>query len=99
MKKSKNIETAYQELVHDIGATGKTIADIKAIRIEFEGKKIHKLEDLHFKYDGGFGGDEFYGHVLFNDRTWLERREYDGASWWVYMKYPSELEDLNAWLK
>lgn len=100
------METAYQELLSILEENNKTIANIKAIRINFKDKynfnfkykKIYKLDDLHFVYDSGFGGDEFEGYVLLSDNTWLERYEYDGASWWTYKKYPIELEDLDRWL-
>jgi len=54
------------------------------------------LELLNFNYDSGFGGQELYGYVWFEDGTWLERGEYDGSEWWYYNKVLDIPEDLKA---
>ena len=92
------METAYQELLRILEENNKNLDNIKFIRINFDGSKIHKLDDLHFVYDNDFGGAEFFGYILLDDNDWLERGEYDGATWWEYKKYPEELEDLDKWL-
>ena len=46
-----------------------------------------RLETI--EYDSGYGVQYLYGVVVFNDGTWLERGEYDGAEWWQYKKTPS----------
>lgn len=40
-------------------------------------------------YDDGFGVQELFGYILFNDNTWLERYEYDGSEWWEYKTLPT----------
>lgn len=51
------------------------------------------LEDMRFTYDNGFGSQELYGYIWFNDGSWLERAEYDGSEWWEYKTTP-EIPDL-----
>ena len=46
------------------------------------------LNELDFKYYAGYGGQELYGHVWFDDNSWLERWEYDGSEGWKYKKSP-----------
>lgn len=46
------------------------------------------LDKLDFEYDEGYGRQELYGVVLFDDNSWLERAEYDGAEWWSLKEYP-----------
>ena len=52
------------------------------------------LSDLDFKYDNGYGGQELYGAVWFDDGTWAERGEYDGSEWWNVMKLPQIPKEL-----
>lgn len=42
------------------------------------------------EYDSGFGGQEVAADlvVVFVDRTWIERHEYDGSEWWEYKAPP-----------
>lgn len=46
------------------------------------------MHDLDFEYDEGYGGQELFGTVWFNDGSWLERGEYDGSEWWAYRTTP-----------
>lgn len=46
------------------------------------------LNDLDFLYDNGYGGQELYGTIWYEDGTWSERGEYDGSEWWEYKKCP-----------
>ena len=41
------------------------------------------LAVLNFTYDDGFGTQELFGTVWFDDGTWSERDEYDGSEWWT----------------
>ena len=52
------------------------------------------LRSLNFEYDNGYGGQELYGTIWYDDGSWSERGEYDGSEWWEHKKcpdYPSEL--------
>lgn len=43
-------------------------------------------------YDAGYGSQELFGVVKFNNGTWLERDEYDGSEWWTHV-YPPEMPE------
>lgn len=60
------------------------------------------LEALIFEYHSGYGTQELYGYIWYNNGTWSERHEYDGSECWVYKKCPSFqvfLEELEAGLE
>ena len=46
------------------------------------------LEDNYSNYDDWYWWQELYGEIVFKDRTWLERWEYDWSEWWEYKKCP-----------
>ena len=46
------------------------------------------LNELDFDYDNGFGQQELFGMVWFEDGTWLSRCEYDGSEWWNHYVLP-----------
>lgn len=46
------------------------------------------LTTLDFGYDNGFGGQELYGTIWYEDGTWSERGEYDGSEWWQHNECP-----------
>ena len=53
------------------------------------------LNQLDFKYDSGYGGQELYGTVwLIEEGTWFERGEYDGSEWWEYKECPQVPDEL-----
>ena len=57
-----------------------------------------KLAD--FVYDCDFGGANINESlkIVFDDKSWLERGEYDGSEWWELRRCPSfrgELVDAN----
>lgn len=67
----------------------------------FNLKKGHSLEDLEtflscldFEYDSGYGGQNLFGTIWFEDSTWSTRGEYDGSEWWETHKYPEIPEEL-----
>lgn len=51
------------------------------------------LQSLDFEYDDGFGRQELFGIVLFEDNSWLERYEYDGSERWDYRTTPQIPEE------
>jgi hypothetical protein len=59
-----------------------------------EQEYLQFLEQLNFKYDSGFGGQELFGTVWLSDGTWLSRGEYDGSEWWDYNKLPEIPNEL-----
>ena len=46
------------------------------------------LKDKYSNYDSWYWWQVLYGEIVFKDRTWLERWEYDGSEWWEYKKCP-----------
>ena len=52
------------------------------------------LESLDFSYDNGYGGQNLYGMVWFQDGSWLERYEYDGTEWWGHRTLPDIPKEL-----
>lgn len=47
------------------------------------------MDSLDFEYDAGYGSQNLFGIVLFKDKSWLERSEYDGAESWSYKRSPT----------
>jgi hypothetical protein len=54
------------------------------------------LQSLDFGYDAGFGGQELFGYVWYQDGTWSDRGEYDGSEWWQYQAVPKIPEECAA---
>ena len=56
------------------------------------------LNKLDFHYDSGYGGQELFGTIWYEDGTWSERGEYDGSEWWEYHicpEVPTELKRID----
>ena len=53
-----------------------------------EGRLEDVLKRLDFKYDSGYGSQELYGCIWYEDGTWSDRGEYDGSEWWEHQKCP-----------
>lgn len=84
---------AYDELIEKLNEIGKSLDDIKLISIRFHNYKIDNVNYLkEIQYYDGFGIQELYGYVVFNDNTWLEREAYDGSEWWEYRSIYKILE-------
>jgi hypothetical protein len=52
---------------------------------------------LHFldrEYHNGYGGQELFGTIWFENDRWSDRGEYDGSEWWDYHTCPSIPESL-----
>ena len=52
------------------------------------------LNSLDFDYDAGYGLQELFGCVWWEDGTWSDRGEYDGSEWWEHHKTPEIPEEL-----
>lgn len=100
-----NNVNALNELYNKLERIDKTTDDIDYFRIyrenlgeDYEYIKIIDVNDsidkLNFKYDNDFGKQELFGYVVFKDKTWLERDEYDGREWWEYKCCPTK-EKIN----
>ena len=52
------------------------------------------LKEINKEYDSGYGGQELFGIIWYNDGTWSERGEYDGSEWWEHRVCPEITPDL-----
>ena len=54
---------------------------------------LNALDDhLGDSYDPGFGSQVVHGIIVFDNQSWLERREYDGSEWWQRCSFPTVSE-------
>ncbi len=53
------------------------------------------IASLDFEYHNGFGGQNLFGIIWYEDGTWSSRGEYDGSEWWEY----NELPEIPKFLK
>lgn len=54
---------------------------------------LNFLSKINVDYDCGFGIQELYGTLWFDDGTWATRSEYDGSEHWNHHKMPSFEEE------
>lgn len=55
---------------------------------------------LDREYNDGYGGQELYGTIWYQDGTWSTRGEYDGSEWWQHHTcppLPSKMPDNGAY--
>ena len=45
-------------------------------------------QSIDREYDSGYGGQELFGFIWYEDGTWSSRGEYDGSEWWDWHKCP-----------
>ena len=46
-------------------------------------------QEPFYEYDDGYGGQEVPNIcIIFRDKSWLSRGEYDGSEWWDYNHTP-----------
>ena len=53
------------------------------------------LESLDFDYDSGYGSQEVFGQIWYQNGSWSERGEYDGSEWWSFITRPKIPDNLN----
>ena len=87
-----------------INAKEELISHIKDRKVEFVSIAISKgydeppvqikgalndvLSQMNFSYDNGWGGQELFGYIWYEDGSWSERGEYDGSEWWEHKVRP-----------
>lgn len=52
------------------------------------------LSCIDQNYDSGYGGQELFGTIWYNDGTWSTRGEYDGSEWWEHHECPIVPKEL-----
>lgn len=87
------MRNAKQELLKEVNPSHIKCAEIECngrnILMKVGGDVTKFIESLDFNYDAGYGGQELFGKVwLTDDKSWLERGEYDGAEWWNLKRTP-----------
>jgi hypothetical protein len=85
--------TAAEELLKHVGDRAvkyvQIFYDIDWDNLEqIEGTLEQVLPRLNFEYDRGYGHQELFGTIWYNDGSWSERDEYDGSEWWVHRACP-----------
>lgn len=99
--------TLLDETTKAIADSGHTPEDIEFIggaesEYACTWDEFRALADI--EYDRGFGASEIATDlvILFKDKTWLSRGEYDGSEWWDFNKppvppaKPKKIENLKA---
>ena len=79
------------ETVSSINYNKKTIEDVTAVVLNDKAISWDNFTTIANKtYDNGYGGNEVnLGlKIIFSDKSWLERGEYDGSEWWEYRESP-----------
>jgi len=77
-----NRDVKHVHIVYERYGNGSRIKDC------FSGKLDSVLGELNFDYDDGYGSQELFGNIWYNDGTWSERGEYDGLEWWEHKSRP-----------
>lgn len=90
----------YEETLRSIDESNHTPDNISWIgtrngEYAISWKEYQQISD--FTYYSGFGGTNIPRDliVVFTDRTWLERCEYDGEEWWQYVSIPEQSPSAN----
>jgi hypothetical protein len=73
-------QVKYVQINHEL--------DWGGTNIKIEGTLEEVLPRLDFDYDSGYGCQELFGTIWYNDGSWSDRGEYDGSEWWQYQKCP-----------
>lgn len=91
---------ALNELIEECKLCWKTLEDIdywwvgwyKKNQCIFSSDSIEImkkfLKEKYSQYDNWYWCQLLFGEIVFKDRSWLERWEYDWSEWWEYKKCP-----------
>ena len=96
LKLDKNLDNVKCAYIYKLdSADGKEHEAV--LKVEYSAEDFEKfLTSLDFTYNHGYGAQELFGNVWFNDGTWLSRSEYDGAEWWNLIACPEVPEKCKA---
>jgi len=56
--------------------------------VEWQNEYDEFLGKLDFLYHSGYGLQYLDGVIWYDDGSWSDRHEYDGAEWWVHRERP-----------
>ena len=95
---------AKKELLEELGDRKILAADLCFWIDELEDEKIiydsrkDSLEDflssLDHEYEESYGTQYLSGKVFLDDKSLLERAEYDGAEWWRQVRLPNTIDEF-----
>ena len=74
-----NMDVKYIRVIQQKGLYDKKV---------YEGALNEVINKLDFYYDNDYGSQEIEGYIWYEDNSWSERFEYDGAEWWEYKSCP-----------
>lgn len=105
MSRNTNAKTEFLSVVRDMKVLCALIEIEPMFTDEFQKfplkvgytKKEYEefLDSIDFNYDSGWGSQNLYGFIWFEDGTWMERYEYDGSESWDYKKCPEIPPELS----
>ena len=80
---------------HNENKTGKGANGTRLLTTGWDDNDFEEfLNSIDFKYDDGYGTQELFGTIWYEDGTWSDRDEYDGAENWRYNKSPEIPKEL-----
>lgn len=87
-----------EETIHAITSEGYTVDDVAYVCRPKWYITFKEFSDVakNIFYDNGYGSQEISSQlcIVFHDKSWLERSEYDGSEGWEYKSFP-KLPDLH----
>lgn len=97
---NKEWKNLYEETLRSIDKSNHTTDNVSWVgtadgEYAISWEEYRQISDI--TYDSGFGGTNIPRDlvVVFSDKNWLERREYDGAEWWEYVSIPQQSSSPN----
>ena len=72
-----------------------TISDAKLGTAWDKEEWFEFLKLIDVEYDNGYGSQNLYGTIWYEDGTWSNRGEYDGSEWWYHNICPKIPDELN----
>ena len=80
---------------HNETETGKGTNGTRLLTTGWDDHDLEEfLNSLDFEYDDGYGTQELFGNIWYEDGTWSDRDEYDGSENWRYNRSPEIPEVL-----
>lgn len=90
----------YEETLRSIDKSNHTTDNVSWVgtadgEYAISWEEYRQISDI--TYNSGFGVTNIPRDlvVVFSDKNWLERREYDGAEWWEYVSIPQQSSSPN----
>ena len=97
------MENAKEEFIREVKGKGKIVCARVGLDVDNYGESINWsilkdnyskeayekfVNSLDFEYDSGYGSQELFGIILF-ENSFSNRHEYDGSEYWCNQKMPT----------